>query len=139
MGAIAVPSVSARATMAQFLNDTALSRANAGTSLAKANNSDSLASAAGTNPADILDLSERAKAMLERNKSDQLLADRLDMVFAVVKRDQEPAKRSKYNAFELGGEFSRQSRSKQQAKTLSRNMLVIHYLSNLYRSTKMSS
>jgi hypothetical protein len=138
MGAIAVPSASARTTMAQFLNDTALSRANAGKSLAKANNSDSLASAAGTNPADILDLSERAKAMLERNKSDQLLADRLDMVLAVVKRDQQPAKRAKYNAFELGGEFSGQSGSKHQAKTLSRNMLVIHYLSNLYRSTKMS-
>lgn len=135
MGAIAVPSVSARNTMAQFLNDTALARANTGASSAKAKNSDT--SAASTNPADILDLSERARAMLERNKSDQLVADRLDTLFAIVKRDQEPeAKRSKYNAFELGGELSGQSASKQQAKTLSRNMFVIHYLSNLYRSTK---
>ena len=125
----AVPSVSARNTMAQFLSDTALSRANAGRSSAKATN----ANASAANPADILDLSERAKAMLERNKSDQRVADRLDTLFAIVKRDQEPeAKRSKYNAFELGGE----SGSKKQAKRLSREMLVVHYLSNLYRSSK---
>jgi len=129
----AVPSVSARNTMAQFLSDTALSRANAGRSSAKATN----ANASAANPADILDLSERAKAMLERNKSDQRVADRLDTLFAIVKRDQEPeAKRSKYNAFELGGEFSGQSGSKKQAKRLSREMLVVHYLSNLYRSSK---
>jgi hypothetical protein len=136
----AVPSVSARNTMAQFLSDTALSRANTGTSSAKAKSSDSSVSAARTNPADILDLSERARAMLERNKSDQLAADRLDTLFAIVKRDQEPeAKRSKYNAFDLGSEFSGQSGSKQHAKRLSREMLVVHYLSNLYRSSKSSS
>jgi hypothetical protein len=133
----AVPSVSARNTMAQFLNDTALSRASAGTSSAKARNSD--ASTARTNPADILDLSERARAMLERNKSDQLVADRLDTLFAIVKRDQEPeAKRSKYNAFEPSGEFSGQAASKQYAERQSRNRLVLKYLTSLYRSGKMS-
>jgi hypothetical protein len=135
----AVPSVSARNTMAQLLSDTALSRAKAGTSSTKAKNADASTSAASTNPADILDLSERAKAMLERNKSDQLVADRLDTLFAIVKRDQEPeAKRSKYDAFELGGEFSGQTASKQYTKQQSRNRLVLNYLTSLYRSGKSS-
>lgn len=135
MGANAVPSVSARTTMAQFLSDTALSRTKAGTSSVQAWNSDPTASAASTDPVDILDLSVRAKAMLERNKTDQLVADRLDLLFAIAKIDQEPeAKRSKYGAYEPGGDFSGQTASKQHANRQSRNRLVLNYLQSLYRS-----
>lgn len=83
----AIPNVLARNAMAALLGDTGSSQANARTLSAKAKSSDPAASDPSTDPIDTLDLSVRAKAMLERNKIDQLVADRLDELFALADGD----------------------------------------------------
>jgi hypothetical protein len=79
----AIPNVWARHTMAALLGDTGSSQTSAVALSAKAKRSNPETSVAATRPLDMVDLSVRAKAMLERNKVDQLVAGRLDELLAI--------------------------------------------------------
>jgi hypothetical protein len=75
MSAIAAVNSSATSAVASLLSDTASAATAAGTAADKT--TQATAESSSRNPVDIVDLSDRAKAILERNKVDQLVAERL--------------------------------------------------------------
>jgi hypothetical protein len=77
MSAIAATNSSAADAVVSLLSNAASSVTNAGTPAAKATTSDPAASSARSNPGDIVDLSDRAKATLARAKTEQFAADKL--------------------------------------------------------------
>ncbi|ABD87767.1 hypothetical protein [Rhodopseudomonas palustris] len=85
MSAIAAVNSSASSAVASLLSDAASAGTAGGTSAATATKSDQAASSAGGNPAVRIDLSDRAKTILERNKVEQVVAGRLQALVQTLR------------------------------------------------------
>jgi hypothetical protein len=77
MSAIAAVNSSATSAVASLLSDAASAATAGGSSTSTAKKSDQAASSARGNPVDIVDLSDRAKQILARAKTEQVAADKL--------------------------------------------------------------